>query len=118
MSPAQRATGGARTGARRSPSRTSSPKSGAATAPPAFRSAEDVGRTDLGPRPVPPLGSSTRVRKPTVRHADLDSGLHVVAVRVPRTPLVEVRLRIPFGGRTATHAARAELLAASTAMPA
>lgn len=122
MSPSERTpTGGRAAGPRRSPSRTStitvarssSRGRGGAAAPPAFRSAEDVGRTDLGPRPVPPLGSSTRVRRPTVRHADLDSGLHVVAVRVPRTPLVEVRLRIPFGGRTPTHAARAELLAAS-----
>ncbi|TKV61366.1 insulinase family protein [Nakamurella flava] len=85
----------------------------ARAAVPAFRSAEDVGRTDLGPRPVPPLGAAGRVRRPTVKHADLDSGLHVVAVRVPRTPLVEVRLRVPFGGRNAVHAARAELLAAT-----
>lgn len=88
-------------------------KSGARSAPLAFRSAEEVGRTDLGPRPVPPLGRADRVRRPTVRHADLESGLHVVAARVPRTPLVEVRLRVPFGGRNAVHAARAELLAAT-----
>lgn len=43
----------------------------------------------------------------------LDNGLRVVTVRKPGTPLVEVRLRVPFGGTTALHAARAELLAAT-----
>jgi predicted Zn-dependent peptidase len=37
----------------------------------------------------------------------------VLAVRNPRTPLVEVRLRVPVGGSTPVHAARAELLAAT-----
>ena len=43
----------------------------------------------------------------------LDNGLRVVAVRKPGTPLVEIRLRVPFGGTSASHTARAELLAAT-----
>ena len=30
--------------------------------------------------------------------ATLDNGLEVIAVRKPATPLVEIRLRIPFAG--------------------
>ncbi len=45
--------------------------------------------------------------------AELDSGLTVVAVRKPRSPLVEVRLRVPFAGTTPKHSARAEMLVAT-----
>jgi predicted Zn-dependent peptidase len=38
-------------------------------------------------------------------------GLRITAVRQAGTPMVEVRLRIPFGGADQAHAARAELLA-------
>lgn len=109
MSPAK---GGRRAAAGGAGSR-SGQGGGKRSTPLAFRSAEDVGRTAVGPRPVPPLAAATKVRRPTVKHADLDNGLHLVVARVPRTPLVEVRLRVPFGGRNATHSARAELLAAT-----
>jgi predicted Zn-dependent peptidase len=48
---------------------------------------------------------------PTTETIEADNGLRLVAVRRPATPLVEVRLRIPFGGSGAAHAARGELLA-------
>ena len=79
---------------------------------PASRTAEQIAVTATGPRPVPVLGGAPRRRPPTVHREVLRSGLAVTAVRKPGTPLVEVRLRIPFGGSTALHAARAELLAA------
>ncbi|MDQ6658401.1 MAG: insulinase family protein [Actinomycetota bacterium] len=82
------------------------------------RSAAAIGRTALGPRAVPDLMRVHRTRVPVADSAVLDNGLQVVAVRRPGAPLVEVRLRIPFGGATAKqagqHAARAELLSATT----
>lgn len=82
------------------------------------RSAEAIGHTALGPRAVPDLMRVRRTRAPAADHAVLDNGLQVVAVRRSGAPLVEVRLRIPFGGTTAKlagqHAARAELLSATT----
>ncbi|GAA1998866.1 insulinase family protein [Nakamurella flavida] len=85
----------------------------AAVVAPPNRSAEQIGRTDRGPRPVPDLSPAGRTREPTLVERVTDSGLTVVAVRKPGTPLVELRLRIPFGGRGDAHAARAELLAAT-----
>ena len=89
---------------------------GAAAAPvvaPPNRSAEEIGRTDRGPRPVPELSPAGRTREPTLVERVTDTGLTVVVVRKPGTPLVELRLRIPFGGRGDQHAARAELLAST-----
>ena len=77
------------------------------------RSAQEIGRTVTGPRPIPPLATQGRSRIPALARAQLDSGLQVIAVRKPRSPLVEVRLRIPFGGTSRVHAARAEMLAAT-----
>jgi predicted Zn-dependent peptidase len=75
------------------------------------RSAEQISRTELGPRPLPPLGPSRTPLAPAVVDTVLDSGLRVIAVRRPAVPMVELRLEIPFGGRRRTHPARAELLA-------
>ena len=69
------------------------------------RTAEEIGRTATGPRQIPPMTLTTRTRAPSVTRAELDTGLAVVAVRKPRSPLVEVRLRIPFAGTTRKHAA-------------
>lgn len=77
------------------------------------RTAEQIGRTDAGPRQVPPMTLTTRTRAPSVSRVVLDSGLTVVAVRKPRSPLVEVRLRVPFAGTTQLHSARAEMLVAT-----
>jgi predicted Zn-dependent peptidase len=78
-----------------------------------MRSAEEIGRTAAGPRPVPGLVPGAQGKVPAVSRTVLDNGLTVLAVRKPRSPLVEVRLRVPFGGSSAVHAARAELLAAT-----
>lgn len=77
------------------------------------RTAEQIGSTPMGPRPVPPLRATGPDIPPPTAVSTLTSGLSVLVVRKPATPLVEVRLRIPFGGTSALHAARAELLAAT-----
>ncbi len=77
------------------------------------RSAEQIGRTEAGPRPLPPLGLPRTPTAPSVADIVLDSGLRVIAVRRPAVPMVELRLEIPFGGTHRTHAARAEVLAAT-----
>ncbi len=80
------------------------------------RSADQIGRTALGSRPIPELTQALKARVPSTAAATLDSGLNVVAVRKPGTPLIEVRLRIPFGGKglsARVHSARAEVLASS-----
>jgi predicted Zn-dependent peptidase len=79
----------------------------------ATRTAEQIGRTEIGPRPVPAMTLTTRTRAPSLSRVELDSGLTVVAVRKPRSPLVEVRLRVPFAGTTRLHSARAEMLVAT-----
>ena len=60
---------------------------------------------------VPPLGPVPRVKQPTSAERVLPSGLRVVAVRRPGVPLVELRLRVPFGGTAASHPARGSVLA-------
>ena len=80
------------------------------TAQTTHRSAEAIGRTELGPRPLPPLGRQRAGRAPTKVDTVLDNGLRVIAVRRPGVPLVELRLRVPLAGTHRTHPARAELL--------
>jgi len=65
-------------------------------------------------RTVPPLAAPRRPKLPTVAERTLDSSLRVLAVRRRNAPLVELRLRVPFAGRSGrgvpAHAARATLL--------
>jgi zinc protease len=77
------------------------------------RTAQEIAVTPVGPRPVPELSASRTAAHPQLLTRTIDNGLHVIAVRKPGTPLVEVRLRVPFGGTTAAHSARAEVLAAT-----
>jgi predicted Zn-dependent peptidase len=83
------------------------------------RTAQDIGRTAVGPRPLPPLGDQRVVDQLATVDTVLDNGLRVVVVRRPAVPMVELRLRIPFGAGAAgddgaaSHSARAELLATS-----
>lgn len=83
------------------------------TAPTAARrrSAEQIARSAAGPRPLPELRPTRARRTPSSAQAVTDGGLRITAVRQATTPMVEIRLRIPFGGRDQVHAARAELLA-------
>lgn len=81
--------------------------------PALHRSAEQVGRTDLGPRPLPPLGTQRTGRVPAHVDVVLDNGLRVIAVRRPAVPMVELRLRVPFAGSHRTHPARSEVLAST-----
>jgi len=60
------------------------------------RSAEEIGRTTVGPRPLPPLGATREVPLPDVLDVTLSNGLRVLAARNPRVPMAELRLRIPF----------------------
>ncbi|GAA3063346.1 M16 family metallopeptidase [Actinokineospora globicatena] len=77
------------------------------------RTAEEIGRTEIGPRPLPPLGEQRAATNLSVVDTVLDNGLRVIAVHQPTVPMVEVRLRIPFAGAEAGHAATAEVLAAA-----
>ncbi len=75
------------------------------------RTAEEIGRTAAGPRPVPSLG--TQRAAADLSHVDttLSNGLRVLAVRKATVPLVELRVWIPFAGEDALHPATAEVLA-------
>ena len=77
------------------------------------RTPEQVGTTAAGPRPLPDLARQRVARKPSLAETTLDSGLRVVAVRRAGVPVVELRLSVPLAGTHRTHAARAELLAAT-----
>lgn len=77
----------------------------------AHRSAEEIGRTPQGPRPLPELGDQRKVADLSVADTELGNGLRVLAVRKASVPTVELRLRIPFGGTDPMHSARAEVLA-------
>lgn len=80
----------------------------------AHRTAAEIGRTPAGPRPLPPLGPTREVPLPDVEQAVLGTGLRVLAARRPGVPMVELRLRVPFGApdhaTASQHAAVAELL--------
>ncbi|MQA60118.1 MAG: insulinase family protein [Actinophytocola sp.] len=75
------------------------------------RSAEEIGRTERGPRPLPGLGEQRAAAEFSVADTVLDNGLRVLAVRKATVPTVELRLRIPFGGTDPMHSARSEVLA-------
>jgi predicted Zn-dependent peptidase len=77
------------------------------------RSAEQIGRTELGPRPLPPLGEQRAATGLSTVDTTLPNGLRVIVVRQSAVPLVELRLRIPFAGTDPMHAARAEVLAST-----
>ena len=79
----------------------------------AHRSAEEIGRTELGPRPLPPLGSTRAVPLPDVEERTLPNGLRVLAAHRPGVPMVELRLRVPFAGDAPEHPAVAELLSST-----
>ncbi len=75
------------------------------------RSAEEIGRTETGPRPLPPLGEPRVGVPPAGVDTVLPNGLRVIAVRHGQVPMVEMRLRIPFAGEAKEHPAQAEVLA-------
>jgi zinc protease len=77
------------------------------------RTAEEIGRTELGPRTLPPLGPTRAVPLPDVEERLLPNGLRVLAARRPSVPMVELRLRVPFAGDEPEHPAVAELLAST-----
>lgn len=79
----------------------------------AHRDAATIGRTEAGPRELPPLGTARTAGELELVERTVSSGLRVVAVARRTVPTVELRLRIPFAGEERTRAARAELLASS-----
>ncbi|AEA23362.1 peptidase M16 domain protein [Pseudonocardia dioxanivorans CB1190] len=83
------------------------------TAVTTHRTAEEIGRTATGPRPLPALGETREVALPDVVEQTLPSGLRVLAARRPGVPMVELRLRVPFAGSDADHPAVAELLSST-----
>ena len=86
---------------------------GAASAPSRHRSAERIGHTEAGPRPLPPLGSQGAPVELDIADRTLPNGLRVLAVARRTVPTVELRLRIPFAGEDTAHPARAELVASA-----
>lgn len=78
-----------------------------------FRTAAEIGRTELGPRPVPDLGEQRAATGLRSVDTVLDNGLRVVVVQQSTVPVVELRLRVPFAGTEHKHAAIAEVLAAT-----
>ncbi len=58
----------------------------------------------------PELGRQPAIAVPRVSERTLPNGLRVAAVRRGGVPLVEVRLRVPFAGRTRAHLARTSVL--------
>jgi zinc protease len=83
------------------------------TDPTSHRSAEEIGRTEVGPRQLPPLGSTRAVPLPDVEERTLPNGLRVLAAHRPGVPMVELRLRVPFAGDAPEHPAVAELLSST-----
>jgi predicted Zn-dependent peptidase len=79
----------------------------------ASRTAAQIAVSTAGPRPIPELTAARTAAHPDLLTETVSNGLRVIAVRKPGTPLVEVRLRVPFGGTAASHSARSELLAAT-----
>ncbi|WP_018686289.1 M16 family metallopeptidase [Actinokineospora enzanensis] len=77
------------------------------------RTAEEIGRTTQGPRPLPPLGEQRAATNLSSVDTVLPNGLRVIAVHQSTVPMVELRLRIPFASDAPTHAATAEVLAAT-----
>jgi zinc protease len=79
------------------------------------RTAEEIGRTEVGPRPLPPLGEQRAATDVSSVDTVLGNGLRVLAVHKPTVPMVELRLRIPFAApdpaTAPQHAAVGELLA-------
>jgi predicted Zn-dependent peptidase len=80
------------------------------------RTAEEIGRTETGPRPLPELGSQKVSAELSTVDTTLPNGLRVIAVQRATVPMVEVRLRVPFADPAGTstgsqHSAVAEILA-------
>ena len=69
---------------------------------PRHRSAEEIGRTETGPRSLPELGRTREVPLPDVRIETLPNGLRVLAAHRPGVPMVEVSMRIPAATPSAT----------------
>ncbi|MFF5179470.1 M16 family metallopeptidase [Micromonospora sp. NPDC000316] len=60
-----------------------------------------------GPRTLPALGPTRKLKVPKQSERTLRNGLTVIAVRRPAVPLVELRLWVPFGR---AHVARGAML--------
>lgn len=81
------------------------------TATGTHRTADEIGRTGLGPRELPALAEQQVAEPPDVLDTVLDNGLRLMAVRRATVPIVELRMQIPFAGEDPMHPATAELLA-------
>ncbi len=71
------------------------------------RSAEEIGRTEIGPRPLPPLGEQRPPTGLSTEDTTLSNGLRVIVVKQSGVPMVELRLRIPFADTDLTLASLA-----------
>jgi zinc protease len=75
------------------------------------RTAQEIGRTALGPRPLPPLTQQRAALTPSHSDTVLDNGLRLIVVQRPGVPTVEMRVRLPLAGTHPTHTAHADVLA-------
>ncbi|RQX10629.1 insulinase family protein [Micromonospora ureilytica] len=66
-----------------------------------------IATASIGPRTLPPLGPTRKLKVPKQAERTLRNGLTVIAVRRPAVPLVELRLWVPFGR---VHLARGAML--------
>ncbi|WP_410821928.1 M16 family metallopeptidase [Micromonospora sp. 050-3] len=66
-----------------------------------------IATAPVGPRTLPPLGPTRKLKVPKQAERTLRNGLTVIAVRRPAVPLVELRLWVPFGR---VHLARGAML--------
>jgi zinc protease len=66
-----------------------------------------TGTANFVPHALPPLGPASKLKLPRETERTLRNGLTVIVIRRPGVPLVELRLRVPFGR---AHLARAALL--------
>ncbi|HEX8628501.1 MAG TPA: pitrilysin family protein [Catenuloplanes sp.] len=64
-----------------------------------------AGVATTGVRTLPALGPNQKLKLPRQAERTLDTGLTVITIRRPAVPLVEVRLRVPFGRAPLARAA-------------
>ncbi|MFL6118504.1 M16 family metallopeptidase [Actinophytocola sp.] len=76
-----------------------------------IRAVDQIRRTDLGARPIPPFAALGPAALPPYYEETLPNGLRVLLVHLPTAPTVHAQLMVPFAGTDPRHGAGAALLA-------
>jgi predicted Zn-dependent peptidase len=74
------------------------------------RTVDQIRRTYLGARPIPPFDAAGPATTPPFIETELPNGLRVLLVQRATAPTVHARVVIPFAGTDPRHAARAAVL--------